>query len=92
MTGDGWMTGGCWVVHLASNITATITDRNFTLHSLAPLTPCARRRYRCATHETQRHHGIVWALVNPFGTMDANATVAERRGDMPLSEPASLST
>jgi len=27
----------------------------------------------------------------PFGTMDANATVAERRGDMPLSEPAGLS-
>jgi hypothetical protein len=47
ITGGGWMTGGCWVAHPASNITATITDRNFTLHSLAPLTPCARRRYRC---------------------------------------------
>ena len=40
------MTGGCWVAHPASNMAATISDRNFTLHSLAPLTPCARRRYR----------------------------------------------
>ena len=45
MTG-GWMTGGCWVAHpAASNMAAPISNRNFTLRSLAPLTPCARRRY-----------------------------------------------
>jgi hypothetical protein len=61
MTGGGWMTGGCWVAHPASNITATISDRNFTLHSLAPLIPCARRPY-----EDQRHHRMVWTLVKLF--------------------------
>jgi hypothetical protein len=44
MTGRGWMTGGCWGAHpTTSNVPAMITDRNFTLLSLAPLTPCARR-------------------------------------------------
>ena len=33
------MTGGCWGAHpTASNMAATINDRNFTLRSLAPLT------------------------------------------------------
>jgi hypothetical protein len=48
MTGGGWMTGGRWGAHpAASNIPAVISDRNFTLRSLAPLSPGARRRYRC---------------------------------------------
>jgi hypothetical protein len=47
MTEGCWMTGGCWVAHPASNMAAATIDRNFTLHSLASLTPCARRRYRC---------------------------------------------
>jgi hypothetical protein len=47
MTGGGWMTGGCWVAHpAASNIPATISDRNFILCSLAALTPHASWRYR----------------------------------------------
>ena len=45
MTEGGWMTGGCWVAHPAASNMATINDRNFTLRSLAPLTPCAR--WRC---------------------------------------------
>jgi hypothetical protein len=53
------MTGGCWVAHPASNITATITDRNFTLHSLAPLTPCDRRRYRCG-----RFYGVPFMMID----------------------------
>jgi hypothetical protein len=48
MTGGDWMTRGCWGAHpAASNIPPTISDRKFTLRSLAPLTRCARRRYRC---------------------------------------------
>jgi len=48
ITGGGWMTGGCWGAHpAASNMAATINDRNFILRSLAALTPHARWRYRC---------------------------------------------
>src|SRR5262249_16388318 len=48
ITGGGWMIWGCWLAHpAASNMAAPISDRNFTLRSLAPFTPCARRRYRC---------------------------------------------
>jgi hypothetical protein len=36
------MTGGRGAHPAASNIAATISDRNFTHPSLAPLTPCAR--------------------------------------------------
>src|SRR5262245_8545557 len=35
------------MAHPASNIAATVSDRNFTVRSLAPLTLCARRRHRC---------------------------------------------
>ena len=59
MTGGGWMTGGCWVAHPASNMAATISDRNFTLHSLAPLTPCARRRYRSG-----RFYGVPFMMID----------------------------
>jgi hypothetical protein len=38
MTGGGWVTGRCWGAHpAASNIPATISDRNFILRSLAAL-------------------------------------------------------
>jgi hypothetical protein len=53
------MTGGCWGAHPASNMAATISDRNFTLHSLAPLTPCARRRYRCG-----RFYGVPFMMID----------------------------
>src|SRR5262249_61752475 len=53
MTG-GWMTGGCWLAHPASNMAATISDRNFTVRSLAPFTPCARR-YRCGRLRSSIH-------------------------------------
>ena len=49
------MTGACWVAHpAASNIPATISDRNFIRRSLAALTPCARWRYRFASFIWQR--------------------------------------
>jgi hypothetical protein len=41
------------------------------------LTPCNRWRYRCATHEAQRHHRIVRALANSSRHMDGNAPVAD---------------
>src|SRR5262249_51997601 len=54
----------CCIAHPASNNAATISDRNFTHYILAPLTPSVTWRYRCASHETQRHHRLVPALVN----------------------------
>src|SRR5262245_12110397 len=47
------MTGGCCGAHpAANNMATTISDRNFTLRSLARLTARARRRYRCASIHT----------------------------------------
>jgi hypothetical protein len=64
MTVGGWVTGGRWVAHpTASNMIAMISDLNFTVPILAPLTPCARRRYRCAivgaADKAQRHHTVI---------------------------------
>jgi hypothetical protein len=54
---DGW---GLLGAHpTTSNIPAMISDRNFTLPSLAPLTPCARRRYRCG-----RFYGVPFMMID----------------------------
>src|SRR5262245_49306307 len=55
MIGGGWMTGGCWVAHPAASNMTTINDRNFTLRSLAPLTPRARWRYTLAALRSSIH-------------------------------------
>ena len=73
------MTGGCWVAHPVSNITATISDRNFMHYTLAALTPCARWQYNMVCHswtvnEDQRHHtgrslgqlfSLLWTQTRP---------------------------
>jgi hypothetical protein len=70
------MTGGCWVAHPASNITATITDRNFIRLSLAPLTPCVRWRY---TPRMKLRDIIEWSVrwSTPSGTIEEDAPVAD---------------
>ena len=46
-------------------------------HILAALTPCVRWRYRFAAHEDQRHHRVVWALVNSSRHNGRTSNVAD---------------
>jgi hypothetical protein len=78
MTEGGSMTGRCWVAHpAASNVPATISDRNFILRSLAALLHMLGgaigsppMKLKDITNWSER-----WST--PLGTKDSHAHVAD---------------